>query len=98
MSTQTAASQSQVAPHIVDVVYAEIPDDSARQVVVDSVHKNLTSVRVPNADRYNDQSRNILQQCVHLLPVEDLKRIEGRLNVLVRNPVFLMHVACIAKV
>jgi hypothetical protein len=80
----TTIAESQYLGHSADPVY-EVPDDSARGVVVDSVRKNLTSVKIPKADRYNDQSRSILQQCIHLLPVEDLKLIEGRLNVLVLN-------------
>lgn len=76
------AAQGQVPP-TVDSVY-EVPDaDSARRVVADRVRNNLLSVQIRSADRYNDQSRNILQQCVRLLPLKDQERIQQGLRELV---------------
>jgi len=73
------AVQGQVPPPTVDAVY-EVPDDSAQRVVADRVRNNLLSVQIRSADRYNDQSRNILQQCVRLLPVKDRERIQQGLH------------------
>ena len=80
MSQEVA--QGQVPPHAVDSVY-EVPDDSAQRVVADSVRNNLLSVRIQSADRYNDQSRTIVQQCIHLLPLEDRVNIQRGLRELV---------------
>ena len=73
--------QDQVSPHTVDTVY-EVPDDSAERVVVDRVRNNLLSVQIRSADRYNDQSRNILQQYIHLLPLKDRQKIRQGLQAL----------------
>lgn len=79
-----AVAHGQAPPHIVDDVY-EVPDDSAERVVTDRVRNNLLSVQIRSADRYNDQSRNILQQCIHLLPLKDRQKIRQGLQALVRN-------------
>jgi len=78
----TDVTQGQVAPPTVEAIY-KVPDDAASQVVADSISKSLLSSQIRNADRYNDKSRNILQQCIHLLPLRDQKLIEDRLNALV---------------
>jgi hypothetical protein len=75
-------SQGQVPSHAADAVY-EVPDISARRVVTDRVRNNLLSVRIRSADYYNDQSRNILQQCIHLLPLDNRQSILLGLNELV---------------
>jgi len=74
----TDVTQGQVAPLTVDAVY--VPDDAASQVVADSINKSLLSSQIRAADSYNDKSRNILQQCVHLLPLREQIQIESRLN------------------
>jgi hypothetical protein len=71
MSQEVAQDQ---VPPTVDAVY-QVPDDSAQRVVTDRVRQNLLSVQIRSADRYNDVSRNILQQCGHLLPLKDRQRI-----------------------
>lgn len=89
-------AQGQVPPPAVDAVY-EVPDDSAQRVVTDRVHNNLLSVRIQSADRYNDQSRNIVQQCIHLLPLEDRVTIQRGLRELVSNP-HISPTACSTEV
>ena len=79
MSQEVAQGQ---VPHAVDAVY-QVPDHSAQQVVTDRVRNSLLSVRIESADHYNDQSRNILQQCLHLLPLEDREKIQQGLHKLV---------------
>ena len=66
---------------LIDPVY--VPDDAASQVVTDSINKSLLSSQIRSADSYNDKSRNILNQCIHLLPLREQRQIEGRLNALV---------------
>ena len=66
---------------LIDPVY--VPDDAASQVVADSINKSLLSSQIRSADSYNDKSRNILNQCIHLLPLREQRQIEGRLNALV---------------
>ena len=82
MSQEPAQGQVPPHPHAVDAVY-QVPDDTAPEVVNDRVRNNLLSVRIQSADYYNDQSRNILQQCIHLLPLEDKKNIQQGLRELV---------------
>lgn len=60
-----------------------VPHDQARGVLVDSVESSLISTKIPDADRYNDQTRYILQQCIHLMPLRDQKIIDDRLDELV---------------
>ena len=87
-------AQGQAPPHTVDVY--EVPDDSAERVVTDRVRNNLLSVQIRSADRYNDQSRNILQQCIHLLPVKDRQNIVQGLQALVRN-LHIYSTACVTE-
>lgn len=82
MSQEPVQGQVPPHPHYVDAVY-EVPDDSAPEVVTNRVRSNLLSVRIQSADRYNDQSRNIVQQCIHLLPLEDKQNIQRGLRELV---------------
>ena len=37
----------------------------------------------PHADDYNDQTRHLLQMCLHQMPLDDKQRIERRLDELV---------------
>lgn len=78
----TDVTQGQVAPPTVEAIY-KVPDDAASQVVADSISKSLLSSQIRNADKYNDKSRNILQQCIQLLPVQDKRIINDRFNALV---------------
>ena len=78
----TNFTQGQAAPHAIDPVY-EVPDDAAIQVVTDSVSKSLLSSQIQDADRYNDKTRDILNQCIHLLPLQDKRLIEDRLTTFV---------------
>jgi hypothetical protein len=71
------------APHADDAVYFEVPPDSARGEVVDRLQKNLISVKIRDADDYNDQTRYLLQMCIHLMPLGDQQRIDNRLDELV---------------
>jgi len=75
----TDIHRGQFAPPTANPIY-EVPDDAASQVVADSISKSLLSSQIRAADKYNDKSFNILQQCIHLLPVREQRRIEGRLN------------------
>ena len=77
----TDVTQGQVAPPTIDAVY--VPDDAASRAVADSISKSLLSSQIRNADKYNDKSRNILQQCIQLLPVQDKRIINDRFNALV---------------
>jgi len=77
----TDVTQGQVAPLTVDDVY--VSDDAASQVVADSINKSLLSSQIRAAGNYNNKSRNILQQCIHLLPLREQIQIESRLNALV---------------
>jgi len=58
----------------------EVPDDSARTVVVDNLRKSLISVKIRIAEDYNDRTRHLLQQCIELMPVNDLQIIETQLD------------------
>ena len=78
----TIITQGQAAPLTVDPVY-EVPDDAAVQVVADSVSKSLLSSQIRDADRYNDKSRDVLNQCIHLLPLQDKRLIEDRFTTFV---------------
>jgi hypothetical protein len=60
-----------------------IPHDLARGVLVDSVESSLISTKILDADRYNDQTRYILQQCIHLMPLDDQNIINDQLDELV---------------
>jgi len=64
----------------------EVPRDSAKGVLVDSVESSLLSVKIRDADNYNDQTRFILQQCIHLMPLSDRSIINLQLDKLVRYP------------
>ena len=72
---------AQEAVPLIDPIYVQ--DDAASQVVSDSINKSLLSSQIRSADNYNDKSRNILNQCVHLLPLREQRQIESRLNALV---------------
>ncbi len=37
----------------------------------------------PHAGDYNDQTRHLLQMCIHLMPLDDKQRIHRRLDELV---------------
>jgi hypothetical protein len=76
--------QAQDAPHTDDVVYDEVPGDSARDVVVDSLEKNLIGMKLRGADKYNDQTRHLLQTYIHIMPLHHQESITNRLDKLVR--------------
>ena len=57
-----------------------VPHDLARGVLADSIESSLISVKIPDADSYNDQTRYILQQCIHLMPLSDQILINEQLD------------------
>ena len=47
------------------------PSSSTRAAVVNDLQKNLTSFKLRSADRDMDVARNLLQQHIHLISLED---------------------------
>jgi hypothetical protein len=70
--TPTAFPQGLAAPSVF-----QVSDHSARQAIVDSIRRSLIG-RL--ADRYNDKSRNLLQQYILLLPDADHLLIRGQFD------------------
>lgn len=79
------STQGSDSPHNPDTVH-EVPDGSARSVVVDGLRKSLISVKIRSADDYNDRTRHLLQQCIELMPLQDQQLIEYKMDKSVRNP------------
>jgi hypothetical protein len=79
----TAASQDHDT-HASDAVF-EIPDTSAEGVLLDRLRKNLITVKIRDADNYNDQTRNLLDQYLNLLPLREQNAIIGQLDALVQS-------------
>jgi hypothetical protein len=76
--------QAQDAPHTDGAVYDEVPGDSARDVVVGRLEKNLIGVKIRDADKYNDKTRHLLQTCIHIMPLENQESLTNQLDELVR--------------
>jgi len=68
--------------HTADTVY-EVSDDSARGIIADSLRRNLTSVKIRDADNYNDQTRDLLQKHMEMMPVSDVQVIGYQLRAFV---------------
>ena len=62
-----------------DRVY-EVPSDSARNVLTNRLRGNLLSVKMRNTDKFNDKTRNLLQQHGHLIPVVERLVIKGLID------------------
>ena len=75
--------QGQDGPHTDDAVYDEVPGDSARDVVVGRLEKNLIGVKIRDADKYNDKTRHLLQTCIHIMPLRHQEHIIRQLDELV---------------
>jgi hypothetical protein len=60
--------------------FYDVPDYSARRVLVDSVRRSLTSIKTRSADKFNDQTRELLQQFADAMEPEDKKVIEAQLD------------------
>jgi hypothetical protein len=64
------------APH----TFYDVPDNSARRVLVDSVRRSLTSIKTRSANKFNDQTRELLQQFADAMEPEDKEVIEAQLD------------------
>lgn len=73
----TGSSHHHNAPHTVDPVYTAV--DSAARFLIDRLRKSLTSVRIRSADYFNNQTRNLLQQCLDLIPPNEKDAVELQL-------------------
>jgi hypothetical protein len=82
-SMSTAASQDH-DNHASDAVI-EISDTSAEGILLDRLRKNLITVKIRDADNYNDQTRNLLDQYLNLLPLSEQNVIIGQLDALVQS-------------
>lgn len=78
-----ATVQDHDDPH--STVY-EVPDYSAKRILVDSLRRSLTSIKIRSADKYNDRTHNLLQQFGDDMPIRDKKLIEAQLDESVHNP------------
>ena len=47
------------------------PSSSTRRAVVNDLQKNLVSFKLRSADRNMDVARNLLQQNIHLISLQD---------------------------
>jgi hypothetical protein len=68
MSTAVPSTPTAVPQGLTDPPVFHVSNQSARQAVVNSIRRSLIG-RL--ADRYNDKSRNLLQQYISLLPDAD---------------------------
>jgi len=62
-----------------DAVY-EISDTSAGEVLIDRLRKSLTTVKIRDADKFNDQTRDLLQQYLELMPLSKQQTIGSQLD------------------
>jgi hypothetical protein len=77
MSMAVPSTPTAVPQDLPDPAVFHVSDHSARQAVANSIRRTLIG-RL--ADRYNDKSRNLLQQYILLLPDADQQLIRGRFN------------------
>lgn len=68
-------------PHIqaADNVYT-VPNNSAGSILAQKIRDKLISVKIRGADYYNDQTRNLLQQTLHLIPLDDQDLIKFKFH------------------
>ena len=77
-----ATFQDHDDPH--STVY-EVSEYSAGRILLDSVRRSLTSIKIRSADKYNDQTHDLLQKFGDMMPTRDKKLIEAQLDESVHN-------------
>ena len=61
----------------------DLPDDSAIDDIADHLRRSLASVKIRDADKHNDETRNLLLQHMDSMPLGDVQVIIRRLRMLV---------------
>jgi len=75
----TEVSQEHDAFHASDGIFT-VPDTSARSVLINRLRDNLITVKIRDADSLNDQSRDLLQQYIDLMQLDEQEAIQGQMN------------------